>query len=74
MWDLSSGISEVLTAFFFSHLAKAHLWPIFNTFLEEMFYVLSRIFNFFQKINAIMHGTLLVKQFVQLRYQMENLG
>lgn len=53
----TSGISEVLTAFFYSHLAKEHLWPIFNTFLDKMFYVLSSVFNFFQKINAIIHGT-----------------
>ena len=74
MWDLRSGISEVLTPFFFSHFARAHLWPIFNMFLGEVFYVLSRIFYFFQKINAIIHETVLLKQFMQLIKQMENLG
>lgn len=43
-------------------------------FLDEVFHVLSRIFNIFQKINAITHGTVLVKQLMQLIYQMEVLG
>lgn len=53
----TSGISKVLTAFFYRHLAKAHLWPIFNIFLDKMFYLLSRVFNFFKTINAVIHVT-----------------
>lgn len=58
----------MLTTFFFSHLAKAHLWPIFNTVLGEMSYVFSLYFQsiFLSKINAIIHATVLVKEFIHL--------
>lgn len=56
----------MLTTFFFSHLAKAHLWPIFNTVLVS--YVFSLYFQsiFLSKINAIIHATVLVKEFIHL--------